>query len=392
MQPNVFDLLQSRGFVFQASDEKSLREALNGPIVVYEGFDPSADSLHLGHLMSIMALHHLQEAGHKVIFLLGGGTGRVGDPAGKSAQRNMLTREIVQANAAALKAQVERIGLLHFSGVENPALMPNNDEWLGSFSFLEDFLITIARHFSVNEMVAMRTFAERLEQGKPLSLLEFCYPALQAWDFLELFDRHGCTLQVGGQDQWANILAGVDLVRKSRNGAQVFALTFPLLTTADGVKMGKTEKGPVWLDPNKTSPFDFYQYLVKTPDELVAKLLGLFTFLPMEEIAEIVRDPKEAQKRLAFEVTKLVHGELEATNAAECSSSPEVSLSANSGKISLVDALTISECVKSNSEVRRRVDQGGVSIDGEKVTDFKFIITGPCLIKYGKGKLLRITG
>lgn len=385
---NVFDLLKSRGFVFDTSDETGLKDAFNGSITVYQGFDPSADSLHLGHLMSLIALHHMQEAGHKVIFLLGGGTGRVGDPSGKSAQRNLLTRDIVEKNALALKKQVEQIGLLRFSG-DNAALMLNNDEWLGSFKFLEDFLIKVARYFSVNELVSLRTFSERLSQGKPLSLLEFCYPALQAWDYLELNSRHNCTLQVGGQDQWANILAGVDLIRKAKEGTQVFAFTFPLLTTSDGVKMGKTEKGPVWLDATRTTPFEFYQYLVKTPDDTVPNLLRLFTFIPLDEIEEIVKQPKEAQKRLAFEVTKLVHG-LEAANAAAAAESmPELSLGVEG--LTVLDALIKSGGLTSNSEVRRRVEQGGVYLDDTKVTDINLLITKPAILKYGKGKLLRLT-
>ncbi|NMC35076.1 MAG: tyrosine--tRNA ligase [Veillonellaceae bacterium] len=395
---NVLDDLKARGLIFQTSSDDGLHEAFNGPLTIYQGFDPSGDSLTVGHLMSLMVMHRLQEAGHKVIFLIGGGTGRVGDPTGKSATRNLLTRDIVEANAAAVRKQVEGMGLVRFTG-DNPAVMLNNDDWLGKFTFLEDFLIEVARFFSVNEMVKMTTFEKRLQEGAQVSLLEFLYPVLQAWDFLHLFRTHNCTVQMGGQDQWGNILQGVELVRKatteplpdgqSKPGKEVFAMTFPLITTTDGVKMGKTEKGAVWLDPNKTSPFDLFQYLVKLPDEMVSQLLKLITFLPLEEIAEIVKDPKKAQQVLAFEVTKIVHGEEAAQKAAAAESIPEIEVGTEG--MPLVELLVKSGCLKSNSEVVRRVQQGGVRIqNGEKFTDHKAIVSAPCTIQYGKGALLRV--
>jgi len=384
---DVFKTLQQRGYIFQTSNETGLRNALRKKVTLYQGFDPSSESLHLGHFLSIMMLHHLQEAGHAVIFLLGGGTGRVGDPTGKSTSRSQLTKKTVEQNAQAIKKQVEAMGLLKFHGT-NAAIMVNNDEWLSKFSFLEDFLMKIARHFSVNEMVGMRTFDERFKAGKPLSLLEFCYPVLQAWDFLELHKRHKCILQIGGQDQWANILQGVELIRKELNGTEVFALTHPLLTTPDGVKMGKTEKGPVWLDSKKTTPFEFYQYLIKTPDSMVPNMLRLFTFLPLEEIDLIIKNPKQAQERLAYEVTKIVHGEEAAIQASGGESIPVLKIKPQG--ILLEDALVTSKCLPSKSEVWRRVAGSAVSINDEKVTDSKLRIKTPCLIKYGKGKLLRI--
>ncbi len=384
---NVFEILKQRGYVYDTSDEVGLKLALEQPVAMYIGFDPSAQSLHLGHLLLLMAMHYFQEYGHKVIFLIGGGTGLVGDPSGKSTQRNLVTREFIEENAVVLKKQVEDLGLLRFSG-ENAATMVNNVEWLGEFKFLDDFLIKIARYFSVNELVSMRTFSDRLSENRPLSLLEFCYPALQAWDYLELYKRHKCKLQAGGQDQWANILAGVDLIRKSEDGANVFALTFPLLTTADGVKMGKTEKGPVWLDVNRTSAFDFYQYIVKTPDDMVPTLFKLFTFLPLEEIDLIIKSPKEAQKRLAYEVTKLIHGDAAAKEAQNAENIPEAKLK-DSG-LNIVEVLVSSGCLPSNSEAKRRIQQGGVYVGEEKVENVDFLIKSECIVKYGKGKLLKI--
>jgi tyrosyl-tRNA synthetase len=395
---NVLDDLRARGLIFQTSSDDGLHKAFDKPLTIYQGFDPSGDSLTVGHLMSLMVMHRLQEAGHKVIFLVGGGTGRVGDPTGKSATRNLLTREIVEKNAAAVRAQVEGMGLVRFTG-ENPAIMLNNDEWLGKFTFLEDFLIEVARFFSVNEMVKMTTFEKRLQEGTQVSLLEFLYPVLQAWDFLHLFHNYNCTVQMGGQDQWGNILQGVELVRKAttetlpdgqaKPGQEVFAMTMPLITTTDGVKMGKTEKGAVWLDPNKTSPFDMYQYLVKLPDDMVAQLLRLITFLPLEEIAEIVKDPKKAQHVLAFEVTKIVHGEEAARSAAEAENIPEIAVGPQG--MPLVELLVKSGCLKSNSEVVRRVQQGGVRIqNGDKITDHRTVVSAPCVIQYGKGALLRV--
>lgn len=385
---NVLDILKARGYIEQVTDESSLRELLETPQVFYQGFDPSSDSFHFGTLESLMVMHILQEHGHKVIFLLGGGTGRVGDPTGKSTTRNQLTHEIVENNAINLQKQVENIGLVKFSG-DNGAVMLNNDTWLRTFSFLEDFLMKIARHFSVNTMVKQTTFSTRLAEEKPLSLLEFCYPVLQGWDFLWLYDNENCKIQIGGNDQWTNILQGVELIRKEHEGAQAFAVTLPLILTPDGNKMGKSEKGAVWLDPSKTSPYDFYQYILKLPDESLRQMFLLFTFLPETEIDEIVKNPHEAQKRLAYQITSIVHGEEEARKAAASESVPEITLKA--GGEQLIDLLVNSGCVSSKSEVRRLVNQGGVSlVNGEKIDDPAFVITTPTDIKYGKGKLLRV--
>jgi len=397
---NIFDTLKERGFVSQISNESEVRKLLSQPgATIYEGFDPSADSLHLGHLMSLIAMHHLQEAGHRIIFILGGGTGLVGDPTGKKEARRLLSPERVAKNGEAIRAQVEGMGLVRFHG-KNAALMINNFDWLGSFRFLEDFILGPARFFSVNEMVKMRTFAERLGKEKPLSLMEFCYPVMQAWDFLWLFEKHNCRLQIGGQDQWANILQGIELIRRE-HGTEVFALTFPLLTTPSGKKMGKTEAGPLWLDPEKTSPFDFFQYLVSTPDALVPQMLRLFTFLPLKEIEEICSGhPRDAQRRLALEVTKIVHGEEEAEKARRdaerlfgkgegTTESVPTFMLPEEGML-LDEILTESGALPSKSEVRRRCEAGAVRINEKKIDDPKMRIDSGCLIRYGRNRFLEV--
>lgn len=411
MKP-IYELLKERGYIatieeqgvkkFQVTDEQAVSDLLTQGTTVYEGFDPSADSLHLGHFMSIMALHHMQEAGNRVIFILGGGTGRVGDPSGKNKARSLLTKEMVMKNAAAIKNQVQGMGLLNF---DNPskALMIDNSDWLAKALFLDDYMMNVARYFSVNELVKMETFAKRLTEGEPLSLLEFLYATMQSWDYLELYEKYDCRLQVGGSDQWGNILQGVSLIKDHKgNKANAHALTFPLLTTPSGEKMGKTVSGPLWLDPNKTSPFDFYQYIEKIPDNMVRKLFGLYTFLPMEEVDRIMAgSPRDAQKALAFEVTKVVHGEEAATNASKQStmvftgssenlgSIPEFTLT---GSMRLDEILVTSGSLASNSEVARRVKGGGVKIDDQKATDPKQQVDKPCLIKYGKANFLKVVG
>lgn len=395
---NIFDILKSRGFISQVSDEGEVRRLLAKPgATIYIGFDPSIDSLHVGHLLPLIAMHYLRQAGHRVIFVLGGGTGRVGDPTGKMKTRQLLTTHQIAANERKIEAQVERLGLINFHG-KNAALMINNNEWLGKFRFLEDFLIRMAKFFSVNEMIKMRTFADRLAGGKNLSLMEFCYPILQAWDYLVLFENYGCRLQMGGQDQWANILQGIDLIRRV-HGEEVHALTLPLLTTPRGEKMGKTEKGHLWLDPKKTSPFDFYQYLVNIPDENVSQMLKLFTFLPLTEVDRILSGhPRDAQRRLAFEVTKIVHGE----EARKAQADAERLFGTRSGatesvpifqvmeSLPLSEILTQSGALPSKSEVERRCIQGGVRIANEKVTDGRTLIKNECVIRYGKNSFLRI--
>ncbi|HPD74201.1 MAG TPA: tyrosine--tRNA ligase [Patescibacteria group bacterium] len=407
---NIYELLKERGYIatveeqgikkFQVTDEEAVSNLLTQGTTVYEGFDPSADSLHLGHFMSIMALHHMQEAGNRIIFILGGGTGRVGDPSGKNKARSLLTKEMVIKNATAIKNQVQSMGLLD---LDNPkkALMIDNSDWLAKALFLDDYMMNVARYFSVNELVKMETFAKRLSEGAPLSLLEFLYATMQSWDYLELYEKYDCRLQVGGSDQWGNILQGVSLIKDHKgNKANAHALTFPLLTTANGEKMGKTVSGPLWLDPKKTSPFDFYQYIEKIPDDMVRKLFGLYTFIPMEEIDKIMAgNPRDAQKKLAFEVTKVVHGEEEAKNASKQSTMVFTGSSENLGSIPefklsnsmrLDEILVTSGSLVSNSEVARRVKGGAVKIDDQKATDPKQQINKPVLIKYGKTNFLKV--
>jgi len=397
---NMFDFLRDRGFVHQTSNEEGVRGLLDqSEATLYCGFDPSADSLHLGHMLVLMAMHHLQKAGHRVIYLVGGATGLVGDPSGKSDARKRLTPEVVADNAKKVRAQVEGLGLLRFSG-KNAALMLNNYDWLGKFLFLDDFMMEVAPAFSVNEMVKMETFARRLAGEKHLSLLEFLYTTMQSWDFLHLFEQYECRLQVGGQDQWGNILQGIDLVRR-RHRRKVFALTFPLLEDPQtGVKMGKTERGPVWLDPQKTSPFEFFQYLQGVPDKLVPQMLRLFTFLPLIEIEKIVEDPRAAQTRLALEVTKIIHGEESAQKAMQdarrlfgkeegpAKTLPTFTLTSEG--LLLEEVLTLSGSLPSKSEVWRRCSGGAVRIDEIKVEDPKTLINVGCIIRYGKGRFLKV--
>lgn len=304
---SAFHTLQQRGFIAQLT-HPSLPEWLSGQrLTVYAGFDPTADSLHLGHLVPIMALAHFQRAGHRPLMVVGGATGMVGDPSGRSEERNLLTREQIAANVLAVRRQMERF--LTFDG-SNPATILDNFDWIGSFSFL-DWLRDVGKHFTVAAMIAKESVQRRLEGG--ISYTEFSYMTLQAYDFLHLFTHHGCTLQVGGSDQWGNITAGIDLIRRVRQG-QAYGITFPLVTTSSGEKFGKTAGNALWLDPNRTSPWDFYQYLVRQDDRDVIRFLNLYTFLPAEAVGELeqaVRDEphkREAQKKLAFEVTALVHG------------------------------------------------------------------------------------
>ncbi len=317
---NVIDVLEERGFIESKTHEDELREALStGPATCYIGFDPTADSLHIGSLVPIMSLAHMQRCGHRPIALVGGGTGMVGDPSGKTEMRQILTMETIESNADALKRQLSRF--LDFS--DGNALLLNNAEWLTGIRYIP-FLRDIGRHFSVNRMIKAESYRMRLESEEGLSFIEFNYMLLQAYDFLELFDRHGCCLQMGGSDQWGNIVAGIDLIRKTRQKT-AFGITFPLITTASGAKMGKTAAGAVWLDPEKTSPYDYYQYWINTDDKDVGRFLALYTFLPMAEIRAVEdlegADLNLAKSILAFETTTLVHGRAAAMEALEAAAS-----------------------------------------------------------------------
>ncbi|MEE8555025.1 MAG: tyrosine--tRNA ligase, partial [bacterium] len=309
----MWDVLRERGLHRQCTDEAALRErSAGGPVTGYIGFDPTADSFHVGHLIPLMALVHFQRSGQRPIALVGGGTALIGDPTGKNEMRQMLDEEALERNIAGLEAQLRR--LLEFEGPQ-AAIMANNAEWLREWRYI-DFLREIGVHFSVNRMLTFETFRTRMETG--LSFLEFNDPLLQSYDFLELHRRHGCLVQMGGDDQWANVVSGVDLVRRVER-SQVFGWTFPLLTTASGAKMGKTERGAVWLDPAKTSPYDYYQYWVNIDDADVALCLGLFTLLPMEQVAELSAaegaELRKSKAVLAYEATRLIHGDEEAKRA-----------------------------------------------------------------------------
>ena len=374
MATNVMDTLRARGFIKQTVFEDELYEKLGKESVpFYIGFDPTADSLHVGHFMQLVAMHHMQQAGHKPIVLVGGGTGMVGDPSGRTDMRNLMTRETVKHNVECFKKQMSRF--IDFEG-ENAAIVVDNADWLLQLNYI-DFLREIGAHFSVNKMLTAECFKQRLERG--LSFLEFNYMLMQAYDFLVLYRKYGCKLEIGGNDQWSNILAGADLIRRLE-GDSAYAMTFTLLETSDGKKMGKTAKGALWLDPNKTSPYDFYQYFRNVEDVKVEECLKLLTFMELDEIAELVKYKDErinaAKARLAYEVTKLVHGEEEAEKAkrqaegafsGNVDAMPEVTIEGGV-ETTVVDSMTLAGVASSKSEARRLVEGGGVKIGDEKVT------------------------
>lgn len=382
---NVFDVLKERGFIQQVTHEEELKELLGKESVTfYIGFDPTADSLHVGHFVQMIVMAHMQRAGHRPIALLGGGTTMVGDPSGRTDMRKMLTQEEINDNAEKFKVQFQR--LIDFS--DDKAIMDNNANWLLDLNYV-NFLREIGVHFSVNRMLTAECYKSRLEKG--LTFIEFNYMLMQSYDFLELYRRYGCKLQMGGDDQWSNIISGVDLVRRVEN-ADVFGMTFTLLTTSDGRKMGKTQAGAVWLDPDKTSPFDFYQYWRNIDDADVEKCLALLTFLPMEEVRRLGSLPgqeiNEAKKVLAFEVTKLVHGEEEAQkaqNAAEALfggggnmdlvPSTEVDKKQIEEGLNIVDMLVLTKLVPSKGEGRRLINQGGLLLNDEKIESIERVVS-----------------
>lgn len=403
---NVFDVLKERGFIEQTTHEDEIRELLaNQKIKFYIGFDPTADSLHVGHFMQIIIMMYMQKFGHTPIVLVGGGTGMVGDPSGRTDMRKMMTVETVRAHCRKFEKLFERF--IDFS--DNKAIAINNADWLMNLNYI-DFLREIGSQFSVNRMLSAECFKQRLEKG--LSFLEFNYMLMQAYDFLVLYRNLDCKMQFGGDDQWSNILAGVDLVRRKEQG-QVFGMTFSLLTNSQGKKMGKTASGALWLDENKTSAYEFYQYWRNVEDEDVKKCLKMLTFLPIEEIEAMTCEKGEninkAKEVLAYEVTKLVHGEEVAKNtetAVKAAFSGEGDLvnlpttvitkdEAKSG-IGLIDLMKRAELISSNSEGFRLVKQGGVSIGDVKVEDGKRIITegdfsdNSLVIKKGKKVYHRI--
>ena len=397
----LFEELQKRGLIAQTTDEAEIAELVNnGKAVFYIGFDPTADSLHVGHFLVLTVMKRLQMAGHRPIALLGGGTTLVGDPTGKTDMRKMLTIEQIQANAERFKEQMGRF--IDFS--DGKALMVNNADWLLDLKYLE-FLREIGVHFSVNRMLTAECFKSRLEKG--LTFIEFNYMLMQSYDFLKLFETYGCRLECGGDDQWSNILGGTELIRRV-HGEDANGLTFTLLTTSEGKKMGKTERGAVWLDAEKTSPYEFYQYWRNVRDDDVIRCLKMLTFMPLEEIAEYEKlegaELNQAKSRLAYELTKLVHGEDEANRADEAAKALFASQSDSSnmpstdltdadftdGAISVLDLLVKCGLTPSKSEARRVIQQGGLEVNEQKIADVTKTFTkadftdGKLIIKKGK--------
>ena len=386
VQAGAFATLKERGFVSQCSDGEALSRLLDSEQVTYYiGFDPTAASLHVGNMVQLFAMAHLQRAGHRPIALIGGGTCRIGDPSGKTEMRKILPIDTINANGERFRRQISRF--LDFS--EGRGLMLNNADWLAELNYIE-FLRDIGRHFSVNRMLSFETYKMRLDKG--LSFIEFNYQILQAYDYLVLNQRQGCRLQMGGDDQWGNIVAGMDLVRRVE-GAECFALTTPLITRADGQKMGKSEKGALFLDPERISPYEFYQYWLNVPDADVEKLLALFTFLPMEEVRELGRlegrETNTAKERLALELTSIVHGSEEAENAREASravfygegagekqSVPSAALKPEelAAGVNIVDLLVRAGLCSSKGEARRLISQGGAYVNGQKVDSIQFVL------------------
>ena len=399
MATNVMDTLRARGFIKQTVYEEELYEMLGKESVpFYIGFDPTADSLHVGHFMQLIAMKHMQMAGHKPIVLIGGGTGMIGDPSGRTDMRSMMTRETVNYHCECFRKQMARF--IDFEG-ENGAIMVNNADWLANLNYI-DFLRDIGVHFSVNKMLTAECFKSRYERG--LSFLEFNYMLMQAYDFLVLFQKYGCRLELGGDDQWSNILAGADLIRRKEQ-QPAFAMTFTLLTTSDGRKMGKTAKGAVWLDENKTSPYEFYQYWRNTDDADVEKCLKLLTFLPLDEIANLCAHKDErinaAKETLAYELTKMVHGEEKAKAAqaqakaafgGDAENMPAAEIPASTATVA--DVWVAANAAKSKSEARRLIEGGGVKIDEEKIDDVNAPIPAAALAKgefvLHKGKKVHI--
>ena len=383
---HILDTLKERGFIAQMTFEDELYEQLKEPTTFYVGFDPTADSLHIGHYIPIMAMAHMQKAGHRPIALMGGGTAMIGDPSGKTDMRKMMTVATIDDNVAHIKQQMSRF--LDFS--EGKAIIANNGDRLRHLNFIE-FMRDIGSLFSVNKMLTAECYKARMATDNGLSFLEFTYMLMQSYDFLELFHRYGCRLQMGGNDQWSNMLGGADLVRRKDN-EKAFACTFQLLLTHDGRKMGKTEAGALWLDPNKTSPFDFYQYWRNVDDKDVEKCLALLTFLPMDEVRRLGALEgaaiNEAKRVLAFEVTKLVHGEEEAQKAAEAAlalfaggangqnvPSFDVTRAMLAEDARVTTMLALSGMCRSRSDARKQVEAGAVLLADEKVTDVNAVIT-----------------
>ena len=402
----LYDELVARGLIAQVTDEKEIKELINeGKAVFYIGFDPTADSLHVGHFMALCLMKRLQMAGNKPIALIGGGTAMIGDPSGRSDMRQMMTKETIDHNVECFKKQMSKF--IDFS--DGKAMIVNNADWLMDLNYME-VLRDIGPHFSVNRMLAAECYKQRMEKG--LTFLEFNYMIMQSFDFYNLYQKYGCNMEFGGDDQWSNMLGGTELIRR-KLGKNAYAMTINLLLNSEGKKMGKTQSGAVWLDPNKTSPFDFYQYWRNVSDADVLKCLRILTFLPLEQIDEMDKwegsQLNQAKEILAYELTKLVHGEEEAVKAQEgakalfasgnAADMPEVKLTDDDftdGQIGILNLLVKAGLAASNGEARRNVQQGGVSLDGEKVDDVKAMISKDSIgedgivIKRGKKKFMKV--
>ena len=394
---NVFDILDERGYIEQLTHPKEIKELFEKESVpFYIGIDPTADSLHVGHFVSLMVASHMQKCGHRPIILVGGGTATIGDPSGKTDMRKMLSREQIDYNVSCIKKQVEKF--VSFEG-DNAAIIVNNADWLLDLKFV-DFVREIGSLFSVNKMLAAECYKQRLETG--LTFFEMSYMLMQSYDFWYLYNKYGCKLEIGGNDQWSNIIGGVDLIRKIGKDDS-FGLTFKLLTTKEGKKMGKTEKGALWLSPDKTSPYEFYQYWRNIEDDSVETVLKMLTFLPVEKIKELTayKDERinEAKKVAAFEITKLIHGEEEAKKAEEASNAlfngvgsldnmPTVKL--DNTNISIVDAIIKTSIAPSKGQARTLISQGGISLNDEKISDINYVLSdkdfseGYAILKKGK--------
>lgn len=402
----LYDELVARGLIAQVTDEKEIKELIDsGKAIFYIGFDPTADSLHVGHFMALCLMKRLQMGGNKPIALLGGGTGMIGDPSGKTDMRKMLTKEDIDHNIACFKKQMSRF--IEFG--EDKAIMVNNGDWLLDLNYVE-LLREVGPHFSVNRMLAAECYKQRMERG--LSFLEFNYMIMQSYDFLELFQKYGCNMQFGGDDQWSNMLGGTELIRR-KLGKNAYAMTINLLLNSEGKKMGKTESGAVWLDAEKTSPYEFYQYWRNVADADVIKCIKMLTFLPLEEIEPMEKwegsELNKAKEILAFELTQLVHGTEEANKAQEAAKAlfaggansenmPKTTLADTDFTDGVIDILSIlvkAGMTASKSEARRAVEQGGVSVNGEKVTDAKVVFAKDAfenefVVKKGKKSFQKI--
>ncbi len=402
----VYEELKARGLIAQVTDEEEIRELVNsGKATFYIGFDPTADSLHVGHFMALCLMKRLQMAGNKPIALLGGGTGMIGDPSGRSDLRKMMTVEQINHNCECFKKQMSRF--IDFS--EGKALMVNNADWLRNLNYI-DMLRDVGAHFSVNRMLTFECYKQRMERG--LTFLEFNYMIMQSYDFFMLYQKYGCNMQFGGDDQWANMLGGTELIRR-KLGKDAYAMTITLLLNSEGKKMGKTQKGAVWLDPEKTSPFEFYQYWRNVADADVLKCIKMLTFLPLEEIEQMESwegsQLNRAKEILAYELTKLVHGEEEAEKAqasakalfssGNAENMPAAELSDDDfedGMIDIISVLVKAGLAPSRAEAKRNVQQGGVEVDGEKINDIGFKLEkgkfeGGVVVKRGKKNFKRVT-